>query len=118
MKIDEEILKLFSLQPYVLISNLPISEEMKYPDSLLYHAICINVGKKPIGSEKCFFCEKLNIDWCWNCERPICREHAYLVFLPLGGLFCICKDCREDILKDERFSKRFFVVKKEVAQNV
>ena len=97
VEIKEDILKVLSGLK-VWISKLPISEEKKFSDSPLRSTVIINCGKKKGGSEKCFFCDNPNFDWCSNCGRPICEEHAYAIILPYGVIFNVCKECRDEII--------------------
>lgn len=50
------------------------------------------------GSVNCCYCGLPNIDWCYNCERPICGNcsspHIFLM-TPFIGMN-ICKECEAD----------------------
>lgn len=55
-----------------------------------------------MGPGTCAFCGGVKIDCCYNCEKPVCGEHANLfVFMAHRDgrpmiIFAICPECVKD----------------------
>ena len=64
----------------------------------LSHANWLDLDGKA-GTVKCSICLQSNIDWCYNCEKPICNEHSIpMIFLILANgcpliVFNVCVEC-------------------------
>ena len=76
--------------------NQPLKPIGKTPASI---RICeIWLGQKEKGSAECCYCGLPNVDWCYNCEQPICDGcsaiYAFRVSPPYG--LRICKECATD----------------------
>ena len=55
---------------------------------------------------KCSWCDFPNIDWCWNCEIPICENHLFVINFPDQRLaFGVCEDCRLHFVKYQQEKK-------------
>lgn len=82
----------------IILSKLSLQEEMKHLDSPLNSAIFIPFECMEIT--KCTFCNKQNIDYCWNCELPICQNHARTVFFIINRMGALlCPLCAEELSK-------------------
>ena len=71
----------------------------KLTDEEAKNAIGINLKDWTPG--KCAFCQKPKIDNCYNCETPMCKDHANaFVFLMTHNqplvVFGVCPECVKD----------------------
>ena len=89
MKIRAEILSILSGRQFMLL---------KYKDALVNEALKIKTDNaKPV---KCYACEKTCSNWCWNCEKPHCDEHAvYLLFHRFPIMLTFCLECNKEFIK-------------------
>lgn len=55
------------------------------------------------GTVQCSKCWRLNTDFCYNCEQPICEAHSIgMIFPALANdqplvIFNVCVDCAKKI---------------------
>jgi len=56
-------------------------------------------GENKVGKIKCHACDNNNFDWCWNCEKPICKHHAYAIKFQQGVLVSVCSNCKNILMK-------------------
>jgi hypothetical protein len=51
---------------------------------------------KDMEYKKCYACEKTNTNFCWNCEKPHCDDHARAIFTyPLVNTLCL--ECAQEL---------------------
>lgn len=49
---------------------------------------------------KCAECDEINFDWCWNCEKPVCKKHGYVIAIPKHNIKnSLCVECKEALTK-------------------
>lgn len=97
MKIRQSVLSLF-LGRMILLSKYSFEQEAQFQNSPLRQAIFLKLRNS--NKTLCQECERDNLDWCWNCEKPICSKHSYpLFFVNTGFILNLCGDCRQELLK-------------------
>lgn len=93
MKLKKHVKMVLHINPFIFIEKHPGTEKVNR-----FEAQCkqVYLGTKDMGNEPCFHpdCDNICRDYCWNCERPLCRDHSYRVVFALTGLiFNVCKEC-------------------------
>jgi hypothetical protein len=97
MKLRLNILRGLNKQ-LVLVANNNFQRELQFQDSPLRNSIPLKFGKTE--RNLCFECGKINFDWCWNCNKPICPECSFpLFFVQTNLILNLCEDCREELIK-------------------
>lgn len=78
-----------------LLGELSLNEERKHTDSPLNKTIVISDGT---SRKKCTWCKQLNENWCWNCEKPHCGDHARMVWIPQPKtILTLCLRCAKAV---------------------
>lgn len=95
MKINPGVMQALRNHGPFLMSRHPVAAESRCPDSPLRRTIAIPLGDMRLAA--CHVCGNLNFDFCWNCERPVCKVHAYAVYFPVGIALNVCGDCKRAI---------------------
>lgn len=93
MKIDNTILSLINNG---LLSKLTIAKEEMFEDSPLNMVIPIKISD--FKMVKCYKCDNLRNNFCWNCQRPHCKNHSYAYFFNFI-INTFCDECYSEILK-------------------
>lgn len=78
-----------------MVNQVTISEERKHKDSPIHD--CISIPLAENKKTMCAFCKKTNTNYCWNCEKAHCDDHAYLVFNK-GFMNTFCTECYKDLI--------------------
>lgn len=79
----------------VFLTKLTIEEEKCFPNSLLNNVLIVGDQERV----KCFWCNKSNTSWCWNCESPHCNNHSRAILIREGLINTLCLDCSEEFEK-------------------
>jgi len=93
MKLKKHVELVLHINPFIYIEKHPGEQKV---NNLEKQCESVILGTMPMGNEPCFHPECTNIchDYCWNCDRPICRDHCYrIVFAMTGLIFNVCKEC-------------------------
>ena len=80
----------------VLLNKYVIEEERSFPNSPLRNTITLSLNNQK--TVKCSWCERMNTNWCWNCEKPHCDKHAKAVFIACL-VNTLCEDCSKELEK-------------------
>jgi hypothetical protein len=86
----------------ICLSKYTVAKEKTFEDSPLRNVLTIRLDAFP--NKKCELCDKNRFDFCWNCEKPFCDDHMFII-MPLSHniMNCVCEECKKEI---EKLSKQ------------
>ena len=96
MELTEEFKELLSGE-LIMVPRHTFAQEETFKDSPLNTSLKLDFGST---NGKCFSCDESKIDCCTNCERLICKNHAYPLMFRNGAIILnICWNCREILIE-------------------
>lgn len=81
----------------IMVPRYTFAQEESFKDSPLANTLKVDLG---LQKGLCSSCDSQKFDSCSNCERAMCKSHAYPIMLRAGTLIInVCWECRELLIQ-------------------